>query len=76
MFGVAALRARRWSGWRRWLLLVLGVYVIVPLTPAILGPFVIARLTIGLWMLLFAALGWALLNPGPTGRARRRDDVI
>ena len=60
LLGVAVLRARRWSGWARWLPLVLGVYVIVPLTPAIFGPFVLARLTIGVWVLLFAALGWAL----------------
>lgn len=60
VFGVAVLRARRWTGWARWLPLVLGVFVIFPLTPAIFGPFVLARLTIGVWVLLFAALGWAL----------------
>jgi hypothetical protein len=49
VFGVAAIQARRWTGWRRLLLLVLGIYVIVPLTPAIFGPLVLARLTIGLW---------------------------
>jgi hypothetical protein len=64
LFGVAVLRAGRWTGWSRWLPLILGVYVIVPLTPAIFGPFVLARLTIGLWMLLFAALGWALRREG------------
>jgi hypothetical protein len=64
LFGVSVLRAGRWTGWSRWLPLLLGVYVIVPLTPAIFGPFVLARLTIGLWMLLFAALGWALRREG------------
>jgi hypothetical protein len=46
--------------------LVTGVYVFVPLTPALLGPFVLARLAITGWMLLFAALGWVLLRSGGT----------
>lgn len=61
--GVAVAAARRWRGWRRWAVLALGVYVFVPMTPAIFGPFVVARLAIGGWMVLFAALGWALLRP-------------
>lgn len=60
VFGLAAVRAGRWGG--RWLLLVAGIYVFVPLTPAVFGPFVVARLAIGGWMLLFAALGWTLLR--------------
>ena len=51
--GVAVLRARRWTGWRRALVLVTGVWVFVPMTPALLGPFVLARLAITGWMLLF-----------------------
>jgi hypothetical protein len=69
VFGIAAIRARRWTGWRRAIILILGVYVFVPLTPAIMGPFVLARLTIGIWTLLFAALGWALLHPAPRAAA-------
>lgn len=65
--GVAVAVARRWHGWRRWTVLALGIYVFVPMTPAIFGPFVVARLAIGGWMLLFAALGWALLRPDPPG---------
>jgi hypothetical protein len=64
--GVAVSRAGRWTGWQRWLLLVAGVYVFVPMTPAIFGPFVLARLAITGWMLLFAALGWAILRSTPT----------
>lgn len=60
--GVAVARSTTWSGWMRWLPLVTGVYVFVPLTPAILGPFVLARIAIAVWMLLFAALGWALVR--------------
>jgi len=67
VFGIAVLRAGRWLGWRRWVLLGLGIYVFVPLTPAIFGPFVLARLVIGGWMLLFGVLGWALLRRAPAG---------
>jgi hypothetical protein len=64
--GIAVLRAGRWTGWRGALVLVTGVYVFAPLTPALLGPFVLARLAITGWMLLFAALGWVLLQSGRT----------
>jgi hypothetical protein len=60
--GIAVLRTKAWSGWQRYLPLVLGIYVFVPLTPGILGPFVLARLVIVGWMILFAVLGWALLR--------------
>lgn len=60
--GVAITRAGKWSGWMRWLPLVTGIYVFAPMTPAIMGPFVIARIAITVWMLMFAALGWALLK--------------
>lgn len=63
--GIAVLRAGRWTGWQRVLLLITGVYVFVPMVPAIMGPFVVARLAIAGWMLLFAALGWALLRSAP-----------
>jgi hypothetical protein len=58
--GVAVRRARRWTGWRSWLVLALGVYVFVPLTPALAGPFAVARIAITVWMLLFAVLGGVL----------------
>ncbi len=62
--GVALLRQGT-AGWQdgRWmpaLVLILGVYVLVPLTPAIMGSFTAGRLGIGGWMLLFAALGYGL----------------
>jgi hypothetical protein len=44
--GITVLRTKAWSGWQRYLPLVLGIYVFVPLTPGILGPFVLARLVI------------------------------
>ena len=60
-----ALLLQGTAGWvdARWmptLVLVLGVYVFVPLTPAIMGSFTAGRLGIGGWMLLFAVLGYGL----------------
>lgn len=68
--GVAVLRSGTWQGWPRYLPLLLGVYVFVPMTPAIFGPFVLARLAISGWMLLFALLGWELAR-----RSDRRTDL-
>lgn len=62
--GVAVLRTRRWLGPRRWSPLAAGAYVFVPMTPLLFGPFVLARLAIVGWMLLFSALGAALLQTG------------
>lgn len=64
MAGVGVMRAGLWRDWRRSLPLLLGVYVFVPLTPAMFGPFILARLGIGGWMLGFAFLGWALVKAG------------
>ena len=60
--GIAAVRSGRWQGWARYLPLALGIYVFVPMFPAMFGPFVAARLAITGWMLLFAALGWVLAH--------------
>lgn len=62
--GIALVRQGT-AGWvgARWmpaLVLLMGVYVFVPLTPAIMGSFVAGRLGIGGWMLLFAVLGFGL----------------
>ena len=58
--GIAVRRRGRWTGWRGLVVLVAGIFVFVPMTPALMGPFVLARLAITVWMLLFAALGYAL----------------
>lgn len=60
--GIAVLRAKVWQGWRRWIPLALGVWVFVPMLPALALSFTGARFAIAGWMLLFAALGWALLR--------------
>jgi hypothetical protein len=46
--------------WLRWIPAVLGVWVFVPLSPALMGPFLAGRMAIGSWMVLFVALGWGL----------------
>lgn len=60
--GIPVIRAGLWRGWRRYLPLALGVYVFVPLTPALFGSFTLGRIGIGVWMLGFAVLGWALIT--------------
>lgn len=71
--GIALIRqdTSAWVG-ARWvpaLVLLLGVYVFVALTPAIMGSFVAGRLGIGGWMLLFAVLGYGLTRL-PDGQQR------
>jgi cytochrome bd-type quinol oxidase subunit 2 len=72
--GVVALRAPRaaWAGapWLPLVVLALGVYVFIPLTPAIMGPFVAGRLGIGGWMLLFGVLGAGLARLDDDGRVQ------
>lgn len=58
--GVGVLRARAWRTWRRWTPLAIGLAVFAVVTPGMFGGFVVARLAIGFWMVLFAALGWSM----------------
>lgn len=67
--GIGVARRRLLTGWARWLPLVLGGYVFVVLFPAVFGPQTAGRLAIGTWMLLFAALGYALLRVGRASSA-------
>jgi hypothetical protein len=57
--GIGILRAGAWHGWRRWMPLAIGIATFTAVTPGIFGGFVIARLAIGSWLLLFATLGWS-----------------
>jgi hypothetical protein len=60
--GVGVLRARLWSGWWRYVPLLIGVAHFVVVTPAVFSNgYVIGRLAIGFWMALFASLGWGLM---------------
>ena len=72
--GIAVLRARVWQGWQRWIPLALGMWVFVPLLPALALSFLGARLAIAGWMLLFAALGWVLM--GHAGRSARKNPEL
>ena len=66
--GIAIVRAGVWQGWPRWVVLALGVWVFFPMFPALATMTDGARLAIGGWMLLFAALGAALMrDPSPRG---------
>jgi hypothetical protein len=58
--GIGVLRADVWHRWRRWTPLAIGIATFAVVTPGMFGGFVIARLAIGSWLLLFAALGWGL----------------
>lgn len=60
--GVAVVRARRWTGWRRYITLVLGVAVFVMVIPGVFGPFLAGRLVLTAWMIMWAALGVALVQ--------------
>jgi hypothetical protein len=58
--GVGIARSSELTGWRRWLPLVLGVWVFVPMLPALFGPYEAGRLALIGWMALFGALGWTM----------------
>ena len=60
--GVGVIRQRRWLTWERWVPLAIGVWVFIPMTPAIAAGYVPARLSITVWMVLYAALGWVVLT--------------
>lgn len=57
--GIGVLRHGGWTGAKRFLPLILGVYVFVPLIPAIMGPQLAGRIAIGIWVLLLR-----LVRPG------------
>lgn len=68
--GVGLARRPVFAGSSRWLPLALGVWVFVPMTPALFAPMVWGRLAIIGWMLLFAVLGLQLRRVGRAGPGR------
>lgn len=68
--GIATLRAGAWQSWRKWVPLAIGIYVFVPMTPAIALGYIGARLSISGWMLMYALLGLALLRTETDETAR------
>lgn len=73
--GIAVVRARVLTGWSRWLLLALGVYVFVPMTPVMMLGFTPARIALAVWSLLFALQGLVMLRAADTMQARRTPSV-
>lgn len=70
--GIGVARARRWTGWHRWIPLAVGIAEFVVVTPGIFMGFTAGRLAIGFWMLLFALLGWSLLTESTRPATARR----
>ena len=62
LLGVGTARARVLTGWARWMPLVTGVYVFVPMIPGLFAGFVIGRLVLAVWLALFVVLGSAMLR--------------
>lgn len=62
LLGASVIRTRAWTGWRRWVVLIAGIWVFVPLTPALIVDFTIARVALILWMVLFSGIGIALMR--------------
>jgi hypothetical protein len=60
--GTAIVRERRWRSWQRWLVLAMGVWVFVPMMPALMVGGDVARLAIGAWMLLWTLLGLLIVR--------------
>ena len=59
--GFVLVRRREPDARIAWLVLALGIWVFIGLTPALsTNSFVAGRLAIMVWMILFAALGWAM----------------
>lgn len=76
MLGISAMRAHVLPrGWRL-LPLVIGVWVFVPMIPALTAGFVAGRIAIGIWLLLFAGLGWRMLRETTFAAQPRRTPVI
>jgi len=64
--GIAVARTRLWTGWARHIVLTSGIAVFVIVIPGVFSTFLAGRLVLVIWMLMFAALGLALIrSPHP-----------
>jgi hypothetical protein len=61
LLGIAALRAGRWTGWRRFTPLVCGLFIPVVLLPSFALPGLASNYAIGVWGVCWLMLGLALL---------------
>lgn len=62
--GIGVVRKGGWTGAKRYLPLILGIFVYFPVLPSLMGPSFLGRLSIGAWVLLFGVLGWVLWHSG------------
>ena len=69
--GVAVARTSKWTGWHRFVALICGIAVFVIVIPGVFGPFLAGRLVLAVWMLMFAALGWALYTRARISKVER-----
>ncbi len=64
--GVAVVRSGLWTGWQRWVTLVLGIYVFVPMTPMIIAsggpPAPLALVGLVGWEILWLLIATAVLT--------------
>jgi hypothetical protein len=58
--GLGVARGGAWRGWKRWLPVSLGVWLLVVVLPALALSFDAARWAMSAWLLLFALLGLVL----------------
>ena len=63
--GIAVVRTGRWTGWRRWVVVALGIYVFVVMTPVIIAsggpPAVPSLVALTGWEILWALTGISVL---------------
>ncbi|MET0784261.1 MAG: hypothetical protein ABWY53_08010 [Leifsonia flava] len=77
MLGIAAARARVLVGAARWIVLISGIYVFVPMVPALFAGLVLGRVALGVWLLLFAWMGISMLRwAGAPSETRRQDSAV
>jgi Ca2+/Na+ antiporter len=76
--GLDVARGGTWPGWKRWLPLSLGVWLLLVVLPTLALSFDAARWAMSAWLLLFAVLGFVLTRednsaPGqPTAEPQTR----
>ena len=63
VLGIAVGRAGVLGPVGRWIVLIFGVFLIVPGLPMLFAGFVAGRVAIGAWLLILAWLGVAMLRP-------------
>jgi hypothetical protein len=63
--GIAVVRERRWTGWARYVVLACGLAVFGLVIPGLMMSMVAGRLVLVAWMLIWAALGVALIRVRP-----------